>query len=182
MEINWEYECYFEAQGNVEYKTKTIDNTTDPEWNEVEIRKTKNLIYLICLFVKNEGFWIRCWTIWKWFDWIRSLWWRSRQRWFHWKVNRNSFSFHKYFILSISNQSTISHQWFNWQTSYWYCKTKQILFVFFCQFLWSLVVDIERCEKRFAECLITIFPIDQAKICNWTRKIRNVVDSLQSLI
>jgi len=25
----------FIAQGNVEYKTKTIDNTTDPVWNEV---------------------------------------------------------------------------------------------------------------------------------------------------
>jgi Ca2+-dependent lipid-binding protein len=23
------------AQGNVEYKTKTINNTTEPQWNEV---------------------------------------------------------------------------------------------------------------------------------------------------
>ncbi len=27
----------FIAQGNVEYKTKTINNTTEPQWNEVSV-------------------------------------------------------------------------------------------------------------------------------------------------
>jgi hypothetical protein len=29
------YFLVFIAQGSLEYKTKTINNTTDPEWNEV---------------------------------------------------------------------------------------------------------------------------------------------------
>ncbi len=35
------------AQGNVEYKTKTINNTTDPEWNEVDIINYLFGIYFI---------------------------------------------------------------------------------------------------------------------------------------
>lgn len=29
------YLVYLLAQGNVEYKTKTINNSTEPRWNEV---------------------------------------------------------------------------------------------------------------------------------------------------
>ena len=40
--------CFFKAQGDVEYKTKTIDNTTDPEWNEVDII---NYLFLDLFFI-----------------------------------------------------------------------------------------------------------------------------------
>jgi hypothetical protein len=31
----------FVAQGNVEFKTKTINNTTEPQWNEVGVNNLR---------------------------------------------------------------------------------------------------------------------------------------------